>query len=103
MNGENVNVTYSVPSAPANSAYPLTAVMHELGHALGLPEVNDEDELMGGVLGPGAGRLPMTDDVDRVHAAGSWLEFCFDAWPAVTAAGGTGPVRGWPATGRSSR
>ena len=50
----------------------LTAVMHEMGHVLGLADQNDKDELMGGVLQPGTSHLPTTADVDRILAGSDW-------------------------------
>jgi hypothetical protein len=52
----------------------LTAVMHEMGHVLGLSDLDDEGELMSGTLQPGTRRLPTTADVDRVLAGGDWLD-----------------------------
>ena len=53
---------------------PLTVVLHEMGHALGLADLDGEDDLMGGVLQPGTRQLPRMDDIDRVFAANGWLE-----------------------------
>jgi len=51
----------------------LTAMMHEMGHALGLVDLDGSDDLMAGVLQPGVRHLPTADDIDRVLAAGdSW-------------------------------
>jgi hypothetical protein len=46
----------------------LTAVMHELGHALGLVDLDGPDDLMAGVLRPGSRYLPTAADVDRALA-----------------------------------
>jgi hypothetical protein len=48
-------------------------VLHELGHVLGLPDLDAEDELMGGVLQPGTRHLPTAGQVDSVLADGDWL------------------------------
>jgi hypothetical protein len=48
----------------------LTAMMHEMGHALGLVDLDGSDDLMAGVLQPGVRHLPTADDIDRVLAAG---------------------------------
>jgi CSLREA domain-containing protein len=53
----------------------LTAVMHELGHVLGLADLEDEDDdLMADILQPNRRRLPTADDIDRVLAADHWLD-----------------------------
>jgi hypothetical protein len=50
----------------------LTAVLHEMGHAIGLAHVAGEDELMAAIQQPGARRLPTAADVDEVLASGAW-------------------------------
>jgi hypothetical protein len=52
----------------------LSAVLHEMGHALGLADLDDEAGLMAGVLRPGTQRLPTADDIDRILAGGDWLD-----------------------------
>ncbi|HPM80198.1 MAG TPA: matrixin family metalloprotease, partial [Candidatus Anammoximicrobium sp.] len=52
----------------------LTAMMHEMGHVLGLADLDGEDDLMAAVLQPGTRRLPTLADVDQVLASGDWLE-----------------------------
>jgi hypothetical protein len=52
----------------------LTAVMHEMGHVLGLADLEDaDDDLMADILQPGRRRLPTADDIDRVLADSDWL------------------------------
>jgi parallel beta-helix repeat protein len=50
----------------------LTAVLHEMGHVLGLD--HDQDDLMADILLPGQRRLPTLSDIDEVLACGEWLE-----------------------------
>jgi len=52
----------------------LTAVMHEMGHVLGLADLDGEDDLMAGVLQPGTRHLPTTADVDQVLAGSDWFD-----------------------------
>jgi len=52
----------------------LTAVMHEMGHVLGLADLDGEDDLMAGVLQPGTRRLPALADVDQVLAGSDWFD-----------------------------
>ncbi|HPM85387.1 MAG TPA: matrixin family metalloprotease, partial [Candidatus Anammoximicrobium sp.] len=52
----------------------LTAVMHEMGHALGLADLDGDDALMAGVLQPGTRRLPTLADVDQVLAGSDWFD-----------------------------
>jgi hypothetical protein len=46
----------------------LTAVLHEMGHILGLADLDDEDDLMSGILQPGTRQLPTRNDIDRIFA-----------------------------------
>jgi CSLREA domain-containing protein len=51
----------------------LTAVLHEMGHVLGLADLEDEDdELMSSVLQPGTRQLPTAADIDRILANPDW-------------------------------
>jgi CSLREA domain-containing protein len=52
----------------------LTAVLHEMGHLLGLADLDEEDALMSGILQPGTRQLPTADDIDRILAGGDWLD-----------------------------
>jgi predicted Zn-dependent protease len=52
----------------------LTAVLHEMGHAIGLAHVAGEDELMAAIQQPGARRLPTVAAMDEVLASGAWLD-----------------------------
>jgi hypothetical protein len=52
----------------------LSAVLHEMGHVLGLADLDDEAGLMAGVLQPGSQRLPTADNIDRILAGGDWLD-----------------------------
>ncbi len=50
----------------------LTTIMHELGHQIGLGDVNaagERDELMFGTIDPGERRLPGADDIDFAGGA----------------------------------
>jgi len=49
-------------------------VMHEMGHALGLADLDGEDDLMAGVLQPGSRRLPTPNDIDGVLASSEWFD-----------------------------
>jgi CSLREA domain-containing protein len=57
---------------PSSEMDLLTAVLHEMGHVLGLADLDDEDELMSSVLQPGTRQLPTVNDVDRILAGGDW-------------------------------
>jgi hypothetical protein len=46
----------------------LTVVSHEIGHRLGLDDLDDSDGLMNGVLGPGRRREPGVNEIDAVLA-----------------------------------
>ena len=61
-------------SNPESQMDLLTAVTHEMGHVLGLEDLDDADDLMSGVLQPGMRHLPTTADVDRVLALSGWLD-----------------------------
>jgi hypothetical protein len=50
----------------------LTAVMHEMGHVLGLADDSDAAELMAGLLQPGSRCLPTRADVDAILADNDW-------------------------------
>jgi hypothetical protein len=50
----------------------LTAVLHEMGHLLGLADLDEEDALMSGILQPGTRQLPTADDIDRILAGADW-------------------------------
>jgi large repetitive protein len=63
----------SASSIPESQMDLLTAVMHEMGHVLGLADLDHADELMGDVLQPGTRHLPTTADIDRILAGGDWL------------------------------
>ena len=52
----------------------LSAVMHEMGHVLGLDHDQDGDDLMADILQPGQRRLPTLADIDEILAQGDWLE-----------------------------
>jgi Matrixin len=52
----------------------LTVVLHEMGHVLGLDDLDAEGELMGGVLQPGTQHLPTHADVDAILTGGNWLD-----------------------------
>jgi len=52
----------------------LTAVMHEMGHVLGLADLVGEDDLMAGVLQPGVRHLPTLNDVDQVFFGSDWFD-----------------------------
>ncbi len=59
--------------SPAAESYDLlSAVLHEMGHVLGLD--HDEDGLMADVLLAGQQKLPGLADIDEVLAQESWLE-----------------------------
>jgi len=51
----------------------LTAVMHEMGHVLGLADLADGDALMSGLLSVDTRHLPTTAAVDQILAQGDWL------------------------------
>jgi CSLREA domain-containing protein len=57
---------------PSSEMDLLTAVLHEMGHVLGLADLDDEDELMSSILQPGTRQLPTAEDIDRMLAAGVW-------------------------------
>jgi hypothetical protein len=57
---------------PSSEMDLLTAVLHEMGHVLGLADLDDEDELMSSVLQPGTRQLPSAADIDRMLAGGDW-------------------------------
>jgi exo-beta-1,3-glucanase (GH17 family) len=57
---------------PSSEMDLLTAVLHEMGHVLGLADLDDEDELMSSVLQPGMRQLPTAADIDRILAGGDW-------------------------------
>jgi hypothetical protein len=50
----------------------LTALLHEMGHVLGLE--HDQGDLMAEILLPGQRKLPTLSDIDTVLARGDWLE-----------------------------
>jgi hypothetical protein len=57
-------------SPAANQVDLLTVVMHEMGHALGLPDITtpDSTDLMAQALAAGLRRLPSMADVDAAFA-----------------------------------
>jgi hypothetical protein len=59
----------------------LTVVLHEMGHVLGIGDLDGEDVLMGDALMPDVSHLPTTADVDRVFATSEWLEGEQLRWP----------------------
>jgi hypothetical protein len=65
--GWNLNPTASPTSSQVDL---LTVVMHEMGHALGLPDIATpgSTDLMAEALAPGMRRLPSMADVDAVFA-----------------------------------
>jgi hypothetical protein len=50
----------------------LTAVLHEMGHVLGLDDVQDAGDLMAGVLQQGQRQLPTLEAIDTILAQGAW-------------------------------
>ena len=58
-------------SAAAGHIDLLTVVMHEMGHALGLPDITvpDSTDLMAEALATGLRRLPSMADIDAVFAS----------------------------------
>jgi hypothetical protein len=50
----------------------LTAVLHEMGHVLGLDDVQDAGDLMAGVLQQGQRQIPTLEAIDTILAQGAW-------------------------------
>ena len=53
----------------------LSVLAHELGHVLGLDDldmVHHEADLMAESLAPGVRRLPTAEEVDTIFATGQW-------------------------------
>ena len=67
----------AVAPAAMNRMDLLTVVMHELGHKLGLDDIQSQlhpDALMNETLSAGTRRLPTSDEVDEAFADGSLLD-----------------------------
>jgi hypothetical protein len=52
----------------------LSAVLHEMGHVLGLADLDEAADLMGRVLQPGTQYLPTAAHIDRILAGDDWLD-----------------------------
>jgi hypothetical protein len=59
-------------TVPSDRRDLLTAILHEMGYAIGLVHADGEEDVMAEVLQPGTRRLPTTE-VDAIFARGLWL------------------------------